>query len=319
MQISRTALDLPILIQSEVAGAPVLDTVIAERAKIRELIVEAGAVLFRGFDVGGVDRLNDVVRALSGEPLDYTERTSPRTSLSGNVYTSTDYPQTEEIFLHNECSYQAHWPLKVYFYCVQPPTTQGATPLADVRKVKQNIDQSVVDEFMRRKWMYVRNFGPMGGSWQYFYDTDDPRQVEEYCARDGISVEWTGEGGLRTRAVREPMHRHPLTGEELWFNHATFFHVDTLPSLYREEMIDMFGAENLPTNSYYGDGGVIPPDVTKHLQEAYRSAWTRFDWQQEDLLVIDNMLIAHAREPFTGPRKIAIAMAEASNAPIAGR
>jgi alpha-ketoglutarate-dependent taurine dioxygenase len=80
-------------------------------------------------------------------------------------------------------------------------------------------------------------------------------------------------------------------------------------------MLDMFGEENLPTNTYYGDGGRIPDEVTKHLRDAYRSARLRFDWQRDDVLVIDNMLTAHAREPYTGPRRIAIAMAEASNAP----
>jgi alpha-ketoglutarate-dependent taurine dioxygenase len=308
---------LPAVIEAR-SGDTILGTIREHRAEIRKLITTVGAVMFRGFDIGGVDGLHEVVRALSGEPLDYTERTSPRTALSssGKVFTSTDYPETEEIFLHNECSYQQHWPLKVYFYCINPADTQGATPLADVREVLRNIDPEVVEEFVRRKWMYVRNFNEMGGSWQYFYDTEDPAEVERYCARHNIQVEWLDGGRLRTRAVREAMHVHPITGERLWFNHATFFHVNTLPPLYREEMLDMFGEENLPTNSYYGDGGRIPDEVTKHLREAYEAAKLRFDWQKDDLVVIDNMLTAHGREPFTGPRKIAISMAEASNAPV---
>ena len=307
---------LPALIQPDGDGGPILETVEAERGKIRELVTEAGAVLFRGFDVGGADGLDEVVRALSGAPLDYTERSSPRSSISGNVFTSTDYPAGEEIFLHNECSYQAHWPQKVYFYCIRPAETQGATTLADMREVRRNIDGSVAEEFIRRKWLYVRNFlGEMGGSWQYFYDTDDRAQVEEYCRSQGIDVEWVGEDGLRTKAVREAVRPHPVTGESVWFNHATFFHVDTLPDVYREEMLEMFGEEELPANTYYGDGGRIPAEVTAHLREAYRSARTRFDWEADDLLVIDNMLTAHGREPYTGSRRIAIAMAEASNAP----
>jgi alpha-ketoglutarate-dependent taurine dioxygenase len=307
---------LPAVVQPNDPADSIVDLIKAQRAEIRRLITQSGAVLFRGFDVDGVDGLHEVVRTLSGTPLDYTERSSPRSSIAGNVFTSTDYPETEEIFLHNECSYQAHWPQKVFFFCIQPPATQGATPLADVRQVYKNIDPSVAEEFIRRKWMYVRNFGDMGGSWQYFYDTDDRGQVERYCRGQGIDVEWVGDDGLRTRAVREAVHVHPVTGEDVWFNHATFFHVNTLPPVYRDEMLEMFGEENLPSNTYYGDGGKIPDDVTKHLQEAYRAARTRFDWQTNDILVIDNMLTAHGREPYTGARRIAIAMAEASNAPV---
>jgi alpha-ketoglutarate-dependent taurine dioxygenase len=314
MRISKLPDGLPAVISNDGSGS-ILDTVRENRAAIREQITTTGAVLFRGFDVGGVDGLHEVVRGLSGDPLDYTERSSPRSSLSGNVFTSTDYPESEEIFLHNECSYQQHWPLKVYFYCLTPAATQGATPFADTRKVREHIDPSVAEELIARKWSYVRNFGAMGGTWQYFYDTDDRSEVERYCAAQGITVEWIGEDGLRTRAVRDAVTRHPVTGEEVWFNHATFFNVDTLPDVYREEMLDMFGEENLPTNSYYGDGGKIPAEVTKHLQEAYRAASTRFDWQADDVVVIDNMLTAHGREPFTGARKIAIAMGEASDAP----
>ncbi|HEX6969199.1 MAG TPA: TauD/TfdA family dioxygenase [Micromonosporaceae bacterium] len=306
---------LPALIVPDGDGS-IVATVKENRAEIRQLITEAGAVLFRGFDVGGVEGLHDVVRALSGELLDYTERSSPRSSISGNVFTSTDYPPTESIFLHNECSYQTHWPQKVYFYCVTPPETLGATPLADVRQVYRNIDPAVVEEFVRRKWMYVKTFlGDMGGSWQYYYDTEDRAEVERYCASQDIAVEWVGADGLRTRAVREAMHRHPVTGEMVWFNHATFFHINSLPEIYREQMLEMYGEENLPSHTYYGDGGRIPDDVVEHLKQAYESAKVRFDWQQDDLLVIDNMLTAHGREPYTGPRKIAIAMAEASNAP----
>lgn len=33
-----------------------------------------------------------------------------------------------------------------------------------------------------------------------------------------------------------------------------------------------------------------------------------FPWQPGDIMVIDNMLMAHGREPFTGKRRIIVAM-----------
>ena len=32
------------------------------------------------------------------------------------------------------------------------------------------------------------------------------------------------------------------------------------------------------------------------------------DWRAGDLMVIDNMLLAHGRRPFTGPRRVLVAM-----------
>ncbi|MFI2612902.1 TauD/TfdA family dioxygenase [Kitasatospora sp. NPDC018619] len=298
------------------ADASVQDFVAANRTELRRTLRTRGAVLLRGFEVGGADGFDGAVQALTGRPpLTYAERSSPRSVIKGQVYTSTDYPADEEIFLHNENSYQAVWPRTLGFYCLQPPTTLGATPLADVRRVHEAIDPAVREEFARRRWMVVRNLHPdFGTPWQQIFNTEDREAVTAYCARSGIRTEWQPGGGLRTVAVRDAVHTHPETGATVWFNHATFFNVGTLGPDVREGLLELFGEEGLPTHTYYGDGGRIPQDVMDHLRACYRAATVRFDWEREDVLFIDNMLTAHAREPFTGPRRIAVAMAEPSDA-----
>ncbi|MFG1678312.1 TauD/TfdA family dioxygenase [Micromonospora sp. NPDC049282] len=290
-----------------------------DTAAVRRRLHEHGAVLLRGFDVDGVDGFDRVVRAIGGQPLAYTERSSPRSTIKGQVYTSTDYPPAEEIFLHNENSYQARWPLTLFFYCAQPPETQGATPLADTRTVLRLIDPAVRDEFAARGWMVVRNFTDgYGVPWRQAFGTEDRAAVEAYCAANGMVAEWVGTNGLRTRARRRAVHRHPVTGEMVWFNHLTFFHVTTLAPDVAEALREMMDEADLPTNTYYGDGAPIPDDVVAHLRDCYRAALRRFDWQQDDVLVVDNMLAAHGREPFTGPRRIAVAMTEAYDDEHAG-
>ena len=300
---------LPLVVEGH--GESAVQRLRAEREELRAALRERGALLLRGFDVEGADGFADIVRALSGEPLPYTERSSPRSVIKGNVYTSTDYPPGEEIFLHNENSYQASWPLTLYFHCVRPPLIRGATPLADTRRVLAAVDDEVRREFTRHGWAVVRNYGDLVGlPWQEAFATVDRAEVERYCGERGIEARWLPGGGLRTRAVREAVHRHPVTGEPVWFNHATVFHVTTLPEAVRLGLLEMLGEENLPSQTYYGDGEPIPDDVMDHLRACYRAASTRFDYRADDVLVIDNMLVSHGREPFTGPRRIAVAMAE---------
>lgn len=312
MTVSRSdTRTLPFVVEAQPPGSAIVPYVTRKRDQLRAALLVHGAVLFRGFAVGGLPELRATVRALSGEPLPYAERSSPRSALEGNIYTSTDYPPEEEIFLHNENSYQASWPRTLYFYCDQPPATQGATPLADIRGVYEAIDPAVREEFAKRRWMVVRNFHErFGTTWRYVFDTEDRAEVEEYCRTRDIEVEWRGHGGLRTRAVRDPIHCHPDTGVPVWFNHITFFHHSSLPPEVRVGLLELFGAEDLPTNTYYGDGGVIPDDVVAHLRDCYRAASVRFDWMHDDVLMVDNMRAAHGREPFTGSRRIAVAMAE---------
>jgi alpha-ketoglutarate-dependent taurine dioxygenase len=309
--------ELPFVIGADAPGTPATEFAAAERTTIRTRLRTSGAVLLRGFDVGGVDGFDAVVRAVAGAPLTYAERSSPRHAIKGQVYTSTDYPREEEIFLHNENSYQATWPLTLFFYCRRPPATLGATPLADIRTVYEAIDPAVRADFAERGWMVVRNFsGAFGVPWQQAYGTEDRDTVAAYCARNGVEVEWTRDG-LRTRARREAVHRHPVTGEPVWFNHLTFFHVTTLAADVCAALREMVGEADLPTNTYYGDGEPIADEVVAHLRDCYRGARRRFDWQRDDVLLVDNMLSAHGREPFTGDREIAVAMAEPSDQPPA--
>jgi len=302
-------MDLPHVITGD--GRDLAGWLATGREDVRRRLRTHGAVLLRGFDVGAVDGFQTAVTTLSGEPLPYTERSSPRSTIKGRVYTSTDYPPTEEIFFHNENSYQLSWPMTLYFYCLVPPAERGATPLSDTRQVLAALDGAVVEEFARRRWMVVRNFGAdFGLPWQEVFGTADRDEVERYCAAGRIQAEWRGPDRLRTTAVRDAVHRHPETGEPAWFNHVTIFHVSTLPAPVRDGLIELYGEADLPGNTYYGDGGPIDAEVLDHLRACYRSAATRFDYERGDVLVVDNMLTAHGREPFTGPRQVAVAMAE---------
>ena len=165
----------------------------------------------RGFDVGGVDGFDRVVRALSGEPLTYTERSSPRHAIKGQVYTSTDYPPDEEIFLHNENSYQARWPLTLFFYCITAADTAG-------RDTAGRRPPGVPARSTRR---CARSSSGGAGCWSATSTaTSAPlaagvqhrrpgRGRPAYAAANGIEVEWVGTDGLRTRAVRDAVHHRP--------------------------------------------------------------------------------------------------------------
>jgi hypothetical protein len=160
--------------------------------------------------------------------------------------------------------------------------------------------------------MYVRNLGGGAGlSWQTVFQTTDQVAVEEHCRRNGVTAEWRGDGRLRTRAVRLAIARHPRTGEWVWFNHATFFNVSTLEPAVREAMVMLFAEDDLPSNTYYGDGAQIEPAVLEALRDAYRQETVMFRWEQGDVLLLDNMLVAHGRAPYAGPREILVGMAQA--------
>lgn len=302
---------LPLLVQPRLRGVDLAAWAATHREAIEENLLRHGGILFRGFGVETPERLENVVHGVSGEALEYRERSSPRSAVAGRIYTSTDYPPNYPIFLHNENSYQSAWPLKIFFCCSRPATEGGETPIADCRQVFARIAPDVRERFARLGWLVVRNFGDgFGLDWRTVFQTDDKAAVEAHCRRHGIEVEWKPGERLRTRARRPAVTRHPVTGEPLWFNHATFFHVSTLEPAIREGLLAEFAEDELPANTYYGDGSPIEPEVLDRLRALYHEQTVRFEWQQGDVLLLDNMMVAHGRAPYAGERKILVAMAE---------
>jgi alpha-ketoglutarate-dependent taurine dioxygenase len=201
--------------------------------------------------------------------------------------------------------------MKIWFYCVTPAQAGGATPLASSRTVFRLLDPQVKETFMRQGVMYVRNYGEgVDLSWQEAFQTDDRAKVEEYCRRAHTQFEWKDGNRLRTRQVRQVCASHPQTGETVWFNHAHMFHISNVEPTVRASLLEEFSEDELPRNAFYGDGTSIESSVLEHIREVYRTASVRFAWQKGDILMLDNFLAAHGREPFVGPRKIVVALAE---------
>ncbi|HKR15496.1 MAG TPA: amino acid adenylation domain-containing protein [Pyrinomonadaceae bacterium] len=275
---------------------------------IETQLAKHGALLFRDFGVTSMSEFRKFTTAISPELLDYSEPSSPRTHLQDRIYTSTEYPADQWIQLHNEMSYAHTWPRRVYFYCEQPAQQGGETPIAFSRKVFELLDAKIRERFIQRKVMYVRNFGDgLDLPWQHVFHTDDKDEVAAYCRAANVEFEWNN-GRLKTRQVRQAVIKHPETGETVWFNQAHAFHASTLNAQIREFLLSEKTEDEFPRNAYYGDGSAIESSVIAEIREAYRQAAITFPWKPGDILMIDNMRVAHGRAPFAGPRKILVAM-----------
>jgi hypothetical protein len=302
---------LPLVIQPKFQDLNLKIWAKNNQKSIEAKVLQHGGILFRGFNVTTQEDFEQFVNSVCSELMHYVEGATPRTKLSDKVYTSTEFPPEHSIALHNELSYVITWPMKIWFCCIQPATEQGETPIADMRKVFQRINPRIKERFIEKGWMLVRNFGDgFGLPWQKSFRTDDKAVLAEYCRNAEIDIEWKDNNHLRTRQVRPSVAQHPITGEMVWFNHVVFWHVSSLEAQFRERFLSEFGEEDLPYNTYYGDGSPIEASIIEEIREVYHQETIAFPWRKGDILMLDNMLVAHGRNPYSGPRKILAAMGE---------
>jgi alpha-ketoglutarate-dependent taurine dioxygenase len=201
--------------------------------------------------------------------------------------------------------------LRLMFFCLEPAETGGETPLADSVKVTKRIDPAIQQQFVARDVMYVRNYEPgMDLSWQTVFQTSDKREVERYCSENGIHYEWKTRDSLRTRQVCQSMARHVTRDELIWFNQAHLFHISSLGERTRRALLEIYREEDVPRNTYYGDGTQIEDGVLEEIREAYRAETVTFTWKAADMLLLDNMLVCHGRMPYKGKRKVLAAMTD---------
>jgi alpha-ketoglutarate-dependent taurine dioxygenase len=287
------------------------DLIQEHHARWRSKLLEHGAVLFRGYSVDSVESFHLVANAYSTLRSAYVYRSTPRTQVAEGVFTATEYPAAQEIPLHNENSYQREWPLSLAFCCLQPAHSGGETPLADMRSVTRDIGPELLERFSERKVMYVRHYRPhLDLPWQTVFQCEDPSDVAKYCIENNISHEWLDDGVLRTSQICHADARHPLTCDRIFFNQAHLFHVSSVGERGAAALIKTFGPDRLPRHARFGDGSEIPTRDLERIRHSFRNHMLCVPWQMNDVLLVDNMRVAHGRRPFTGPRRVLAALLE---------
>ena len=303
----------PLVIESREPAMRADEYVARNRTHLLAELDACGAVVLRGFDVPGAAAFGAFIEALDIAPMPYVYRSTPRTSVAKGLYTATEYPAERVIPLHNENAYQRTWPNKIAFCCLQPAATGGATPLADMHEVERRLGPALIERFARLGVRYHRvYYEGFDLPWQTVFQCNDKAEVERFCDANEIRYEWLGDGGLKTVQVSQGTAVHPLSGRRYFFNQAHLFHPSSLGEETRAYLLDAFGADRLPRNAAFGDGQAIDDATLATVREAFDAAAVDIDWQRGDIVLADNLQVAHGRRSYTGERRVLTSLLEPS-------
>jgi hypothetical protein len=300
----------PPILQSATSDWKFAAWLASNRESVEEELAFYGALLFRGFNVDSATTLEEVARALSFQLIAENGEHVP-VAKNTRVQTPVFYAPERKLLWHNENTFNASWPMRIFFACGLPPSFGGETPLVDSRKLFNALPREIREPFLEKGVMYVRNYNaPLGLPWQKVFMTNDPAEAEEKGRKAGFHFEWKSGGKLKTTCVRPAAYRHMRTHEWCWCNQAQHWHPFCLDEETRAFLLAEFGEENMPRNCYYGDGSPISDVTVKTILETFQQLEVSFPWQSGDLLVIDNLMVAHARNPYSGERKIFVVLAD---------
>jgi alpha-ketoglutarate-dependent taurine dioxygenase len=303
-----------------------LDDLDERREEIDAALHRYGAILFRGFEISGpADLASFAERRFCGPSAPYVGGTSPRRAVSGGIYESTRFPQRLRLPQHNEMSYLRDPPREILFFCETPPERGGETPLADSRLLHGELPAALRCSFEARGVRYSRHYlgrcwspvhlaaaaSGIHRSWAEAFGTEDRSSVEQQCRSLGLEVRWDWFDAAHISNRLPAMAVHPGTGERVWFNQAAALmptprsHGRVRSMLFHLAYPD---PATRPFHVSFGDGGPIPRRDLECIQETTDRLTIAFPWQRGDLLLLDNFLVSHGRMPFTGQRRILVAM-----------
>ena len=300
----------PLVLEAQRRGFDPFEWTKGNKSLLENYLLKYGGILLRNFNINSVSEFNRMVQILSPDLLDYVYRSTPRTKLGGKIYTATEYPADRVIQLHNENAYSRSWPNKIVFFSLIVASEGGETPIADSRNVYKKIDSHIKAKFEQHGVMYTRNYNKgIDLSWQEVFQTEEKAEVEKYCKENDIKFEWkTGVSELTTKQICQASFVHPVSGESVWFNQAHLFHISSLDEDSRLSLIRELGERNIPRNASYGNGDPLESEVLEHIREVYNHEKIKFKWHKGDIMILDNLLMAHGRETYKGERKVAVAM-----------
>lgn len=323
---------LPIGISPANPAMPLTDTIEwleQHQKEIQELIKQHGAVLLRGYPVKAPQDFAAVVKAALGrDPITYRGGEGSRIKVAEGVYTSTEAPPGFHIPLHHELSCTTEAPANICFFCeIAPAPGTGQTILGSTEKITKAIKKNPAlwKLFENRMIKYTSRHPPRGNifarinkthkTWQNVFETEDKNQAARICRKKKFSYRWNGEWIEVIRRAPGTIEDPDKPGQPHWFNQAHLYHANPrlrggwfthiLASvLYCRPSTRMYDVE-------FDDGKSIPRSAMYQIYDILEQETVKFDWQQGDVLLIDNKSstgATHGKAPHSGARRILTAM-----------
>lgn len=278
-------------------------------------LAQHGTLLFRDVPIRDAADFSRFAHAFGYRPHEIIGIVVDRPVVAPNVAPANEAPKEVLIYNHNESPQVPHAPEYIFFYGHRAPSGRGGeTPISSSLELFERARGEMpefVDDLAAKgilstvRYSVDRQYA--GGSTlrQAFgkdvADGDDEAtrraKMEAQIARYGrgphTTWEWSGDG---TELVLT--HRLPAVRTQQGTGLPSLF--TGLAAYYRRQQLDVEGGRRASVEQLYGDGSVIPERYLARLAAITDEIRVLHRWQRGDVLVYDNVISQHGREPWEG-------------------
>jgi len=251
----------------------------------REVFHRKGIMLFRGIETS-VDDFYQLARTFSVHLL--VDPGNERTGGSRYSEIQSVTVGSDAIGFHREYGPQILAPDLIMFYCERPPLERGQTTLADGIAVWDRLSDETKALLGKRKIKYYNRY-PISECLDYL--GIPYRSGWETELRDTLAMFGEFELKFLHDAIELTHTEHPVVWHDAC--QRPCFVSSFLPGVYNALVCT------------FDNGDPLPEQLISEISSAMESCAVEVDWQENDVVVIDNARWFHGRRPFHGnERKI---------------
>jgi alpha-ketoglutarate-dependent taurine dioxygenase len=295
---------------------------------LTKLLATHGTLLFRNLPITSASDFSRFAHAFNYRPHEIIGIVVDRPLLAPNVAPANEAPPHILIYNHNESPQVPHAPEYIFFYAHVAPKSGGETPISSSLELFQRAQLELPDfiEALTTKGILSRvtyKVAPQysGGSTlrqafgKHILDGDDAptrrakieAQLRRYSRGEFTTWEWLDdeEGTLIVQ------HRLPAVRTQQGSGLPTLF--TGLAAYWKNARVNNVSVtargRNNVTKQLFGDGEEIPDEWLEGLARITDEIRVLHRWEEGDVLVYDNVVAQHGRQPWEGEQRDRVVMA----------
>lgn len=289
------------------------------RLDLDELLVRHGGIVLRGFPIAASEDFGAIGKCFPAYTGGYQGGAAARRAVTAGVYEATQRTGDQRIPIHQEMFYIRDYPPRIAFFARKVAEEGGETVIADMRRITREIPDGVRARLERLGIQNVRNFAAKTGSssetrlmdkrgWDFAFYTDSRDEVEEVCRRRHMRPHWHEDDSLTVFNVEDAFVTHAGTGERIYRGglHLAHFYGGSYDNTGAAAQLR--SEQKFPSGAYLGDGSELSPEEDTAFTAVVDRCTYVWPWRDGDLMILDNLMTGHGRNPFNGTRATEVSL-----------